>query len=131
MGTHHPALHSKQFLTSRPHWIANIPHEIINGDVLNCQFTFQHTHALVSCRVVQTQNGLVVRLAADTRALTEGQFAVFYRNNECLGSAKILAVAPTNYTLEWLNRNPISSSENVNVENKNAAKKNKVHAAAS
>ncbi|XP_075976853.1 mitochondrial tRNA-specific 2-thiouridylase 1 [Anticarsia gemmatalis] len=88
-GTKHPALWNKICFTEPPHWINNEPKELTNNHVLNCYFRFQHTKPLTPCRVVRNYEGLTIILESSLRALTEGQFAVFYRDGECLGGAKM------------------------------------------
>lgn len=48
----------------------------------------------------KTNNGLVVSLSEETRAITAGQYAVFCKDNECLGSAKILNSGVSEYFLK-------------------------------
>lgn len=49
----------------------------------------------------QTEKGLIIKLERDKRALTPGQYAVLYKNGECLGSAKIMW-SPSNFTVNYL-----------------------------
>lgn len=105
MGTKHPFLYSSLFFTSKPHWIDEKPYELQNKSILSCQFKFQHTHDLVDCEIFETAQGLIVKLIQPKRALTEGQYAVFYRANECLGSARISNAGPTNFIYYWLQYN--------------------------
>ncbi|CAG9583211.1 unnamed protein product [Danaus chrysippus] len=88
-GTSHPALWNNICLSDKPHWINEEPQELNENNVLNCTFRFQHTKPLEPCRIVNNPEGLTIILKNSLRALTEGQFACFYRDDECLGSAKI------------------------------------------
>ncbi|XP_062990191.1 mitochondrial tRNA-specific 2-thiouridylase 1 [Elgaria multicarinata webbii] len=98
----HPALYRDLLRTNRVHWIAEEPPaELIQDKMMECNFRFQHQMALVPCTLTLNQDGTVwVTLAKPIRALTQGQFAVFYKGDECLGSAKILKLGPTVYTLQ-------------------------------
>ncbi|XP_073946188.1 mitochondrial tRNA-specific 2-thiouridylase 1 isoform X1 [Choristoneura fumiferana] len=88
-GTKHPALWNNLCITGSPHWICREPTELKENNVLKCYFRFQHTKPLVGCKVVKNAEGLTILLDNRLRALTEGQYGVFYKDGECLGSAKI------------------------------------------
>lgn len=88
-GTKHPTLWNNLCFTFTPHWIFSEPPELQENGVLYCYFRFQHTKPLVACRVAKNLDGLTILIENRLRALTEGQFGVLYKNNECLGSAKI------------------------------------------
>ncbi|KAJ2951497.1 hypothetical protein O0L34_g13649 [Tuta absoluta] len=88
-GTKHPALWNNLLFTDYPHWIHKEPDELTANNLLECQFRFQHTKPLVSCRIVKNSEGLTIMLNKNLRALTEGQFGALYKDGECLGSAKI------------------------------------------
>ncbi|XP_042325859.1 mitochondrial tRNA-specific 2-thiouridylase 1 isoform X2 [Sceloporus undulatus] len=98
----HPALYRDLLRTNRVHWIAEEPPaELIRDKMMECNFRFQHQMALVPCTLTLNQDGTVwVTLVKPIWALTPGQFAVFYKGDECLGSGKILRLGPSMYTLQ-------------------------------
>ncbi|KAF5280064.1 hypothetical protein FQR65_LT15101 [Abscondita terminalis] len=98
-GTEHPSLYTESLYTSPPHWIHSCPVELENGGIFKCEFKFQHVENFVTCQMCLVEAGVVVILESPRRAVTPGQYAVFYRNEECLGSAKILHAGPSYYTL--------------------------------
>ncbi|XP_073184486.1 mitochondrial tRNA-specific 2-thiouridylase 1 isoform X4 [Lepidochelys kempii] len=100
--TDHPALYRDLLRTNRVHWIAEEPPaELIRDKMMECTFRFQHQMALVPCTLTLNQDGTVwVTLVKPIRALTPGQFAVFYKGDECLGSGKIMRLGPSVYTLQ-------------------------------
>lgn len=99
-GTDHPALYTDLLYADAPSWIDEDPFEGGQRSVVSCVFRFQHTKPLVECFLVPTlraggERGLMVRLKEPLRALTPGQYAVFYRNAECLGAARIREPGPS------------------------------------
>ncbi|KAL3288608.1 hypothetical protein HHI36_003045 [Cryptolaemus montrouzieri] len=102
-GTNHPFLYSSLFFTSKPHWITAKPKELQDEDILECDFKFQHSQDWVPCIVFECTQGLIVQLKNPKRALTPGQYAVFCKGNECLGSARITRTPLTKFSLDYLN----------------------------
>uniref|UniRef100_A0A8D0LBA1 Mitochondrial tRNA-specific 2-thiouridylase 1 n=1 Tax=Sphenodon punctatus TaxID=8508 RepID=A0A8D0LBA1_SPHPU len=100
--TDHPALYRDLLRTNRVHWIAEEPPaELIRDKMMECNFRFFHQMALVPCTLTLNQDGTVwVTSVKPVRALTLGQFAVFYKGDECLGSGKIVRLGPSVYTLQ-------------------------------
>ncbi|NXT83798.1 MTU1 thiouridylase, partial [Zapornia atra] len=100
--TNHPALYRDLLRTNRVHWIAEEPPaELVRDKMMECHFRFQHQMALVPCVLTLNQDGSVwVTLVKPARAIAPGQFAVFYKGDECLGSGKILRMGPSVYTLQ-------------------------------
>lgn len=93
-GGDHPGLYTNILYTEKPHWIARNPFE--ERSIFRCKFRFQHMDKLVGCTVCNTTNeGLFVKLDLPLRALTPGQYAVFYADDECLGGARISNPGPS------------------------------------
>lgn len=88
-GTNHPALYSNVFVTDTPHWICSTPKDLLEKGTFDCYFRFQHTKPLTAAQIAFRQSGLIVTLKQPLRALTPGQYAVFYSGQECLGCARI------------------------------------------
>lgn len=96
MGHNHPALFSNSLTTDEPYWIYQEPYELSSNRIMECEFRFQHRKPLVKCSVLKLNNGsLHIILQNCLRALTPGQYAVLYKGQECLGSARILRSGPS------------------------------------
>lgn len=100
-GTDHPALFFDTVFTQPAHWINKPPEELLQNNTCEVGFKFQHVHLpLVKCELTLFgANGLMASLEHPMRALTPGQYAVFYKGEVCLGSAKIIKQGPSLYDM--------------------------------
>lgn len=80
-----PLLYKKRIQVVNPHWI--------NGQApkfpLKCEVRLRHRQPLQKCTVDRDGVYYYVNFQKKQRAPTSGQFAVFYKNNSCLGGAVI------------------------------------------
>lgn len=101
---------------------------MLKNSVFECEFKFQHVETLRKCTLCETNSGLIVSLACPLRAITPGQYAVFYKDNECLGSARISNNGPSVYfaykykikynkTSNDTDYDPIKQVDNINLRN--------------
>ncbi|KAH8306879.1 hypothetical protein KR018_010420 [Drosophila ironensis] len=97
-GHDHPALLSMRMHIDPPHWLcAASERSYLREGSLRCRFRFQHTKPLVECSLSGSPDNSTehfVHLMAPLRAITPGQYAVFYDDTACLGSARILSADP-------------------------------------
>merc|ERR1711962_12500 len=108
-----PALYADSFFTDRPHWISGDPDELSSraaDKTLTCEFRFQNVAPLTKCVMsynmggttnweFMDRNSLIISVSEPVRAITPGQFSVFYKGDICLGSARIQRPGPSLYTL--------------------------------
>lgn len=76
-----PLLYKKQVEIAEVHWVAGLPPKF----PLQCEVRLRHRQALQKGIVVSG----VVRFKNPERAVTPGQFAVFYSKGECLGGGVV------------------------------------------
>lgn len=101
-GHDHPALLHDLVHVQSMNWLSEEPFTTRDLKQFDCYFRFQHTKPLVKCVMMpakqpeQPDGGgmmigkdYIVKLERPLRALTPGQYAVFYNDTECLGSARI------------------------------------------
>jgi tRNA-uridine 2-sulfurtransferase len=85
-GHEHPALLQDQLTVTRMHWIASQPPAV----EFDCTAKSRYRQADQTCRVrVLEDNSCEVSFAKPQRAMTPGQYAVFYLDDECLGGGVI------------------------------------------
>ncbi len=80
-----PLLFKKEMLVQHVNWIRG------QAPVfpVHCKARLRHRQPLVGCTVERYKKAYMVRFAASQRAVTPGQFVVFYKQNECLGGGVI------------------------------------------
>ena len=94
-GTNHPLLFTEIIYTEKPKWINDLQ---LNNLLFEAEFRFQHTKPLVKCIVFEVDKStgkLCIVLERPLRAITHGQYAVLYKDEECLGSARIIKPGPS------------------------------------
>jgi tRNA-uridine 2-sulfurtransferase len=92
----HPLLMSRAFEVEEMHWL--VPDEareaLLAGGALECAVKTRHRQSDLSCRVERHgADGLMVTLHVPARAVTPGQYAVFYQGDVCLGGGVIAKTA--------------------------------------
>ncbi len=82
----HPALYANALMASSAHWISGVAPDY----PLRCAAKTRYRQPDQACTVVlQADGNLRVEFDAPQRAITPGQFVVFYLADECLGGATI------------------------------------------
>ncbi len=82
----HPLLLTGEFEATDAHWLVPAP---VGGE-FDCAVKTRYRQRDLKCRVAVRADGrLQVRLAEPARAVTPGQYAVFYDGDVCLGGAVI------------------------------------------
>ncbi len=84
-GHENPKLMSAGLLAEKPHWIAGSPPAL----PLQCRVRTRHRQALQECEVRTAMPGLEVRFEHPQRAISAGQYVVYYSGDECLGGSVI------------------------------------------
>ncbi len=84
-GCDHPLLYTCGLRTGPVHWISPAP----EGGCLHCSVKTRYRQRDQSCSVELDACSARVTFQMPQRAITPGQFAVFYADEECLGGAVI------------------------------------------
>jgi len=85
-GAEHELLYSKRLLASSPAWVNAEPDQL----PLRCHAKIRYRQPDQACLLSKLPNGqLQVEFEQDQRAVTPGQYAVFYQDERCLGGAII------------------------------------------
>ena len=66
-------------------WIPSAP----DKKVFDCTAKFRYRQPEQACTVNIVDDGIIVRFKEKQRAITEGQFAVFYDGDKCIGGGVI------------------------------------------
>ena len=84
-GKDHPRLYSKRLIAAKPKWISSTP-----LFPLECSAKIRYRQADQTCRVCALADGRIeVSFEAPHRAITPGQYIVFYDDALCLGAGII------------------------------------------
>lgn len=85
-GAHHPMLYAQGLMCSTIHWLVQTPPDL----PLTCSAKTRYRQECQACVISPlTSNQHVVLFSTPQRAITPGQYVVFYDNNQCLGGATI------------------------------------------
>ncbi|WP_424632473.1 tRNA 2-thiouridine(34) synthase MnmA [Borreliella lusitaniae] len=78
----------RKFLVHEIHWINGAP-----SNFENLKIKIRHGEKKYSCKLKLTTNNLIeISLNKKDHGISPGQFAIFYKNTECLGGAKIFKI---------------------------------------
>ena len=80
----HPLLMSERFSVGSLAWLAEPP-----ADGVACAVKTRYRQRDLACRIEHRDGGLLVHLEHPARAVTPGQYAVFYDGERCLGGGVI------------------------------------------
>ena len=85
-GKHHPMLYAQGLICGPIHWLADCQDAL----PLTCYAKMRYRQTEQACVISPIQdNSHYVMFATHQRALTPGQYIVFYEKNQCLGGAVI------------------------------------------
>jgi tRNA-specific 2-thiouridylase len=89
-GSHHPGLFRKAlFVTNEElHWVRE-DMALSNGDSLEVKARIRYRQALQNAILYKYEKGMYVQFENAQSAITEGQFAAFYLEDELVGSGVI------------------------------------------
>ena len=80
-----PLLYKKEIKVQDVNWISGHQSKF----PLQCDVRMRHRQPLQKAKIKKSGQNLIVQFVQAQRAVTPGQFAVFYKNGECLGGGVI------------------------------------------
>jgi len=91
-GTNHPLLYQNWLTAESIHWINGPPPAWDDGATLQCRAKTRYRQPDAACSVARAgTDSLRADFERPQRAVTPGQFVVFYQGDRCLGGATIAA----------------------------------------
>jgi tRNA U34 2-thiouridine synthase MnmA/TrmU len=107
--TNHPALYFDKFQIEKPHWIcenkeANLA-ENEEKQILDNKFDFKFQNKHLQSPIVYLKKNIkdnyITSIKYPFRGISAGQYCVFYLNDECIGSAKIMDTLNSLYDMNY------------------------------
>lgn len=80
-----PLLYKKESEISDMHWISGVEPKL----PLSCKIRLRHRQSLQNATVHKKDGKIIAQFSKPQRAVTPGQFAVMYKNGQCLGGGII------------------------------------------
>ncbi len=97
-GRDHPMLWSAGLMADSLHWIRNAPEALCTVEGMRCTVKTRYRQADVPCTIRFTDKREVSVIFDEPQwAVTLGQYAVFYRGEECLGGGTIESTLPVEF----------------------------------
>ena len=110
LGTDHPALYSDTLFTSLAHWIHSVPYKFYEKRTMDCEFRVKMQQSTMQCTLTVGADNewcgndhIILSSTCPVKAVAPGHYAVFYKGDECMGSAKILRPGPSQYVMNFNN----------------------------
>lgn len=110
-GHDHSSLYVDALTVCEMHWICGEPPIEIKTVRLpyRCQFRYSHGKPLIDCAITKIDEGeFFVHPDGPLYAVSPGQFASFYREDECLGCGKINLCGPSLFSLKYYDLQNVS-----------------------
>jgi tRNA-uridine 2-sulfurtransferase len=91
-GEHHPKLYSQGLISGPIHWLKTPQN---NDFPMSCQAKIRYRQTAQHCLLSQdNHNEHYIQFSEPQRAVTPGQYIVFYDQHRCIGGAQILQAIP-------------------------------------
>lgn len=81
-----PLLWKKEIVVKDVHWISGQQPEF----PLECKVRLRHRQKMQKSKVINLKSKIIIQFEKPQKAVTPGQFAVFYKDRECLGGGVIV-----------------------------------------